>query len=270
MPGQPRVLVVTKGHPFEREPFFTMWDELGIDWTHVEQPAALALFDPDHARPFDAFVLYDMPGIRFQRGQAPTFEPPPVRFVTDLHALLEQGKPMLVLHHAAAAWPAWEGWAELVGARFHYQPGVLDGREWPDSGYRMDVKHRIRAVADHPVTAGAAELAPDGFELEDELYLWPVLEDSVTPLFRSDADFRAAAYQAAGEAIGAPSTAPGEWTHPDGSDLVGWVKTAGRSPLVYLQFGHGPATWVDPVFRRVVGDAITWLTSDPARAWADS
>jgi hypothetical protein len=209
-----------------------------------------------------------MPGIRFRRGEVPVFEPPPVRFVLDLAALLDRGQPLLVLHHAAAAWPAWEGWAELVGARFHYQPGTLAGREWPDSGYRMDVRHRIRCIGDHPVTAGVRESAPDGFELDDELYLWPVLDDDMTPLLRSDADFSASSYTPAGEAIGAPSTPPGEWTHPDGSDLVGWVKRAGRSPLVYLQFGHGPATWANPIFRRLVQDAVDWLASEPAAEWA--
>lgn len=264
------MLVVTKGHPFEREPFFTMWDELPVEWTHVEQPAAQALYDPERAADFDAFVLYDMPGIEFRRGEAPRFVPPPVHFVLGLNELLDAGKGLVVLHHAAAAWPAWEGWAQLVGARFHYQPGRLDGVDWPDSGYVMDATHRVRTVADHPVTAGVADLAPDGFELDDELYLWPVLEDDVVPLLRSDATFTSDRFLAAGEAIGAPSTPPGEWSHPDGSDLVGWAKRAGRSPLVYLQFGHGPATWAHEAFRRVLVDAISWVSSDDAAAWAAS
>ena len=36
--------MVTKGHPFEREPFWSMWDELPVDRTHVAQPAAPAMF----------------------------------------------------------------------------------------------------------------------------------------------------------------------------------------------------------------------------------
>ena len=262
------MLVVTKGHPFEREPFFTMWDELPVDWTHVEQPAAQALFEPRCAADYDAFVLYDMPGIEFRRGEPPTFTPPPARFVLQLNELLDAGTGLVVLHHAAAAWPAWEGWAHIVGARFHYQPGRLGDVDWPDSGYVMDARHRVHVTTDHPVTAGVAELAPDGFELHDELYLWPVLEDEVVPLLRSDATFTADHFRAAGEAIGAPSTAPGAWTHPDGSDLVGWAKRAGRSPLVYLQFGHGPATWNHVAFRRLLVDAVNWVGSEAAQQWA--
>lgn len=260
--------MVTKGHPFEREPFWSMWDELPVDRTHVEQPAAQAMFEPGWAERFDAFVLYDMPGIEFRRGEAPHLVEPTPRFLEGLEATLDAGIGLVVLHHAAAAWPAWEGWAELVGARFHYQPGRFADQDWPDSGYLLDVDHHVRVAGDHPVTAGVAELAPDGFDLNDELYLWPVLEDEVVPLLRSDATFTADRFRPAGEAIGAPSTEPGAWDHPDGSDLVGWAKRAGRSALVYLQFGHGPATWAHPAFRRVLVDAIDWVSSDEARRWA--
>jgi len=45
------ILLVTKGHPFEREPFFALFDGLeGVNWTHVEQPAAQALFNVMQAR----------------------------------------------------------------------------------------------------------------------------------------------------------------------------------------------------------------------------
>src|SRR5271166_1220807 len=38
--GPIRVLLITKFHPFTREPFFQMFDSFGADitWTHVEQP----------------------------------------------------------------------------------------------------------------------------------------------------------------------------------------------------------------------------------------
>ena len=44
------ILLVTKGHPFEREPFFALFDGMeGVNWTHVEQPAAQALFNVEQA-----------------------------------------------------------------------------------------------------------------------------------------------------------------------------------------------------------------------------
>ncbi len=74
------ILLITKGHPFPRDAFFEMFDALpGVKWTHVEQPAAQVFFDPKLAKPYDAFVLYDMPGIRFRNDGPPDFIEPPAR-----------------------------------------------------------------------------------------------------------------------------------------------------------------------------------------------
>ena len=66
------VLLVTKGHPYEREPFYAVFDDMAeVNWTLVEQPAAQALFNVSQAKAYDAFVCYDMPGIAFQADDAP-------------------------------------------------------------------------------------------------------------------------------------------------------------------------------------------------------
>src|ERR1700761_2221657 len=59
--GPIRVLLFTKDHPYDRDPFFDMFDALGstISWTHVEQPASEVFFDPACARNYDVYVLYD-------------------------------------------------------------------------------------------------------------------------------------------------------------------------------------------------------------------
>ena len=110
------VLLITKGHPFEREPFFALFDAMpDVEWTHVEQPAAQALFDFEHARKFDAFVLYDMPGIRFHADKAPDFPEPDPAFKRRLRELLDAGQGFVFLHHAIAGWPAWDEYADIVG-----------------------------------------------------------------------------------------------------------------------------------------------------------
>ena len=122
-----RVLVITRGHPFEREPFFAMFDAMAdIEWFHVEQPAALAVFEPDYAREFDVFVCYDMPGIAFTPA-GPVFTAPPQRFKDNLETLTRQGKGFVFLHHAIAGWPAWPHYAEIIGGRFLYLPATLRG-----------------------------------------------------------------------------------------------------------------------------------------------
>ena len=85
------ILLVTKGHPYEREPFYAVFDEMAdVDWTLVEQPAAQALFTVEEAAAFDAFVMYDMPGIRFQPG-GPEFLEPSARYRKNFLELLDAG-----------------------------------------------------------------------------------------------------------------------------------------------------------------------------------
>ena len=263
-----RVLLVTKGHPFAREPFFAVFDDApGIEWTHVEQPAAQALLEPGRAARWDVIVFYDMPGIRFTGSEPPVeLHEPPATLVHDFEALLESGKGMVFLHHAVAGWPAWPRYAEVIGARFHYQPATLAGVDYPDSGYRFDVRHRVEVLDPaHPVCAGLG----DGFELTDELYLFPVLSADVVPLLRTTFDTGdPSRFSSADLAVRGVRGSNEGWTHPPGSDLVGWVKHAGRSPVAYLQLGDGPVTYADPSFRRVLSNAIGWAASPEAHAWA--
>ncbi len=253
-------LLVTKGHPFERESFFNMIDQLQypdqfteITWTHVEHPAAEALLTPEGAAPFDAIVFYDMPGVLFKR-DIPPFEhvDPSEKFKENFLALLESGKGMVFLHHAIASWPTWPEFAEIIGGRFHFLPGKLEDKDYPGSGYRFHVKQEI-TVEDptHPIVSG---IAPT-FSIQDEAYLYPVLEHKVKPLLRSNFEFTADRFRMGGVAF---------HNHPKGSDLVGWTKHYANSPIAYLQMGHGPHAYLDPNYRKLIANAVKWASSADA------
>ncbi|NBC22926.1 MAG: ThuA domain-containing protein [Gammaproteobacteria bacterium] len=250
------VLLITKGHPFEREPFFAVFDQLaGVRWTHVEQPAAQALFDPEHAAAYDAFVLYDMPGIEFRQDGPPLFLEPDERFKARFRALLDAGQGFVFLHHAIAGWPAWPEYADVIGGRFLYLPDTLRGRPRQDSGYRHDVTHQIRVLRDHPVTAGV----PEQFSITDELYLYEVFEEAVTPLLASDHAFVADNFYSAARVVRDGRMFDNEgWHHEPGSNLIGWTREVGRSRIVYLQCGDAPAAYANPHFQRLLGNAISW------------
>lgn len=259
-----RVLVVTRGHPFARDPFFAIFERNHeIEWASVEHPAAQHFFTPALASEFDCFVLYDMPGIQFMPGALPVFFEPPDSYKEGVRSMLEAGSPLVVLHHALAAWPAWPEWAELVGGQFLYHPGTSRGRELPDSGYRLDVPHTITPILEHPITDGV-----EPFELTDELYLAPVFEDSITPLFRSDFEFVDSNFYSARRALEGKLNCRDDWSHPPGSNIVGWIKRSGRSPIVYLQFGDGPSAYANPSFQKILSNAIRWAASEEARTWA--
>ncbi len=260
------ILLITKGHPFERDAFFKLFDALdGVRYTHVEQPAAQVFFAPELAKPYDAFVLYDMPGIRFRNDAPPDFLEPPEALGRHIEALLERGIGLVFLHHAIAGWPAWAQYAEIVGGRFLYLPSELRGTRRQDSGYRHAVTHDVRVVADHPVTHGL----PKTFSITDELYLYEVFEDSVVPLLRSGHAFvRDNFYSAAKVVREGKMFSNDGWQHDRGSDLIGWAKHYRNSPIVYLQCGDDPKAYDNPHFRMLLGNAIAWVSSAPAREWA--
>jgi hypothetical protein len=277
-----KVLVVSGGHPFELEPFLAMFSaNPDIDFTHVQPPEAREWFRASHVGEWDAIVCYDMQGFILRDpellesaepsaepvnyAEGVKFEEPPAEYAEGLIAMLEAGQGVVFLHHAMSAWPSWPLWAEIVGGRWHYLPAELHGRQWPSSGYTKEVSHRITPIdPNHPICAGLEE----GFEIVDEIYLNPIFEDQIVPLLRSDFEMKSKNFYSGELSVQGRLYESDGWTHPDGSGIVGWVKTAGSSPIVYLQSGHGPAAYANPGFRRLLANSIRWVASPEAHQWA--
>ncbi|GKY89603.1 ThuA domain-containing protein [Sinisalibacter aestuarii] len=259
------LLVSTKGHPFDTAAFFAMFDAMkGMTWTHVEQPATTALMSPEGCADFGALLFYDVPGLQFRTPNPPDLIEPPEAFKQDFRALLDAGKPMIFLHHAIAGWPLWDEYAEAIGARFFYQPGSYKGRAYPDSGYVFPATYKARPLADHPVLDGLE----DGFELTDELYLFDTLEDDILPLLAADYSFDREHFYSAANALNARMWTRDDWDHPPGTNLIAWAKRSGKAPVVTIQCGNDGATFGNPDFRRLLRNAIDWVTSDEAAQWA--
>jgi len=267
--SQQSVLVMTKGHPFNRDDFFAVFEAMpNVEATAVEQPAAQVFFNPELARDYDAFVLYDMPGMDFMSpasdGLAPTYVEPPEPFKQHFMELLELGHGFVFLHHSIAAWPAWPEYADIVGGKFLYKPGDVRGRAFPDSGYRHEVDHQVTVVAQHPVTEG---VSPQ-FGICDELYLSHVFADKVIPLLQSDYQYSEANFYSAQQAVQGNLYSTDGWRHEAGHNLIGWVKHYKNSPIVYLQCGDSKAAYDNEAFRTLLGNAINWVASDEAKQWA--
>lgn len=268
-PARPlSVLVATKGHPFIREPFYQMFDSfapLGMSWTHVEQPASQLFYQPQHARPYDVFVDYSMQGA-FPNADG-SFAQPPREFKDGILQLMEEGQHGFVfLHHHICSWVAWPEYAEIVGGRFQYFPNTLRGEQLPDSGYLLGVRSKYVVVTpDHPVTQGL----PATFDLQDELYLAPYFEDDVVPLIRSDFEFVDENFFSPYQVVAKRKmyTRDG-WRHPPTSSMVAWAKHYKNSPIVYIQAGDVPTSYNNPAYRTLLSNAIRWVASDEAKAWA--
>jgi len=251
-----RLLAITGGHRFDLDALRAMLDgvceALGWAWAHATQPGAQQWLRPEHAGTWDAIVLYDIPGLALARGAEPETSEASPATRSALLELLAAGQGIVAVHHALAGWPTWDAWADVLGGRFLYAPGVLHGVDVPASGYRMD-RYRVDVAApEHPVCAGV-----EPFEVDDELYLCPVFEDRVTPLLSTAAAIGANSmidtYREVrfGERVtAAPQVA---------SQLLGWARQHGPSRIVYVLPGHGPSTMQNPQYRLLLANACAWV-----------
>ena len=120
--GPIKVMVVTKGHTYDREPFFQMWDSWGSDitWSHVEHPAADAMLSPKYSKSSTctrSSILAAPASARREAGDLQRrssrpfkttnnryYPPPSEQLKTEFPKLLREGKGFVFLHHASAAW----------------------------------------------------------------------------------------------------------------------------------------------------------------------
>jgi uncharacterized protein len=270
-----RVLLVSKGHAYDHNAFLAMFEgQQSLTVTLVEQPAAQVLLRPENVGAYDAVLFYDMsgiPGIGLRHDGSGDTGVPPDDYVRSIEALLERGTGIVMLNHATVSWPQWPLWRRISGSSFMLRSGELDGRNVPGSGYRgghgphpNPTLKLVPQVQGHPVLAGL----DDGFEITDEIYLkTPGFEAHVLPLLRGGYDFVA-------ENFTPPPLAPADeqaqWHHPPGSNLVVWANAAGASPVIASDVGDSPAAFGNPNFRRLLHNALGWVASEDARAWACS
>ena len=251
------LLVLSGGHPYEAGPFAELLASLG-DWeiTHLVHPEGGEADAAGAMAAADALLFYDMAGYSFGEGSV-TMRPPSPAFREALAARFAAGKGAVAMHHALAGWALWREWHDWLGGGFLYQPGAWQGEAWPDSGYRHDVAYEARVVADHPVTHGL----PASFPVTDELYLCPIDESAVIPLARAEGfAFTQDNFYSAANAVAGAMFSNAGWEHPPGSNLVAWESRTCPAPLVYLQFGDGPATYANPAVRRMLRQALDYTS----------
>jgi len=162
-----KVLVVTGGHGFEKEPFFKMFTEdAGIALTSAEHSKTNAtVYERDDLLDFDVVVLYDMPKT--------ITEPQKAKFLS----LFDKGIGLVVLHHALVSYQHWPDYERIIGGRYPEADGK-SGLVTAEVGYQHDVDIPVVIVAkDHPVTRGLKD-----FTIHDEIYWGFRVTPDVTPL----------------------------------------------------------------------------------------
>ena len=247
------LLVLSGGHPYEAGPFDELLGALG-DWeiTHLVHPEGGEADAAQAIRAADALLFYDMAGYSFGGGTV-TMRPPSAAFREAVTARFAGGKGAVAMHHALAGWAEWPEWHDWLGGQFHYQPGP----HGLDSGYRHDIAYTAQVVADHPVTRGL----PASFPVTDELYLCPIDETALTPLIRAEGfAFTAANFYSAAQAVAGAMFSNAGWEHSGGSNCIAWESRTCPAPLIYLQFGDGPATYANRHVRQMLAQALDYTS----------
>lgn len=216
--GKFKVLVVTGGHGFDKEPFFKMFSEnTDINFTAAAHAGTNATaYERDDFLSYDVVVLYDM-----------------MRHISDQQkkqflALTQKGVGLVVLHHALVAFADWPDYEWIIGGRYTEPDPARPGTVTEAVGWKHDEIVPVVVVAkDHPITAGLND-----FTIRDEIYWGYRVQSDVTPLIST--------------------------THAKSGKPLGWCRTAGKSRVVYLQLGHGPDAFNDANYRRLLAQSIRW------------
>ncbi|MDZ7604545.1 MAG: ThuA domain-containing protein [Cyclobacteriaceae bacterium] len=140
--------------------------------------------------------------------------------------LLKKGKGVVFLHHSLVSYQDWPEFRNIIGGKYLLKP---EGDHAP-STYRHDVDMQIHIVnKEHPVCRGVTD-----FVIHDEVYGGYVVNAEVTPLLKTD--------------------------HPESTAVVGWCNNYQKSRIVYLQGGHDHAAYENENYRRLLLNAIQWVS----------
>ena len=163
-----RIIIVTGGHDFDREPFFQMFDSFtNLTWIEYVHPEALAKLGNVDLATFDAVVFYDMPKTITEIEKA------------SYYRLLKSGKGLVFLHHSICAFQDWPEYESIVGGKY-YEKKKND--KFGASSYQHDVDFYVQIIhPTHPVVKGI-----DEFVLSDEVYGNLEVIPEVYPLLSTD------------------------------------------------------------------------------------
>lgn len=215
-----KVLLITGGHGFSKEPFFDVFRQNEeIRYTHAEHARTNATaYEREDLLKYDVVVLYDMPQAISETQKA--------RFLS----LFTRGVGLVVLHHALVSYQGWPDYERIIGGRYQEPDPKRPGTVTAEAGWQHDVEVPVSVVTkEHPVTAGIKD-----FVIRDEIYWGYRVRPGVTPLLTT--------------------------SHPKSGKPLAWSHTEGKSRVVYLQLGHGPSAFADPNYRRLVAQSIRWTS----------
>ena len=159
LPSKPtkkiKVVVLTGGHGFEREPFFSLFEGYDdIEYVEAQQKDHSEIFEDISGWDYDVMVLYNMTQNISPRRQE--------NFIR----LLKRGVGVVALHHTMGSFQQWPEYRKIIGGKYYLKPTGENGAERPGSTYKHDIDLRVYIKdTKHPITRGMSS-----FVIHDESY----------------------------------------------------------------------------------------------------
>jgi type 1 glutamine amidotransferase len=150
-----KALVVTGGHGFEREPFFTLFQGYDdIEYVEAQLKDHSEIFEDISGWDYDVIVFFNMTQNISPKRQE--------NFVK----LVKGGTGVLALHHCMGAYQQWPEYINIIGGRYNLKASEQGGVKRPASTYKHDADFTVHIEdTKHPITRGLTD-----FAVHDETY----------------------------------------------------------------------------------------------------
>ena len=140
------------------------------------------------------------------------------------------GRGLIVLHHALCSHPGWPKYREIAGGQFLFE--ARDGMQKSEftGGIAMTYEP---ADSTSPITKDVGQI-----KVTEEPYKHVFISKEVTPILVSN--------------------------NSESDHTVAWTKNYEKSRVVGIVCGHGGDIFVEPNYRKFIGQAITWAAGRDA------
>lgn len=213
-----RAIVVTGGHGFEHDPFFSMFEGYSdIEYVEAVQEDHSEIFEDIGSWDYDVIVLYNM-----------TQEISPQRR-KNFTKLLRRGVGVLALHHSMGSFQQWDEYAKIIGGKYVLpETAKAAGTPSAASSYKHGVDLRVHIEdSEHPITRGMSD-----FDIHDETYKNCTFEKDNHVLLSVD--------------------------HPTSDRTIAWARQYGKAPVCFIQLGHDSQAYMNPNYRLLLIQAMKW------------
>jgi type 1 glutamine amidotransferase len=217
---QIRVLVITGGHDYKKEQFNKMFESLAPGISYKIAELPGAY---DMFKPENR-NQYDVL-VFYHMWQKIT--PEQEKVFADC---IKKGKPLVALHHSICAYDDWPEYWNIIGGKYFHKETTFNGKVYQPCSYIHDLHFTVKVTdPKNPVTSGVTD-----FPIFDETYKGYYVADGVTPLLTTD--------------------------EPSSTPVIGWTKKYGKARVAVLQSGHDVRTFENESFRKLLKQAIGWVS----------